>query len=108
MNKSKLSVVSETNLGVYVWKLPNGGYLMDEDLNVLSIQSFRGDISAMKKLSDSASSYGYPDGAPEFVEGARKIDDEEFVEQAWRLANGLQPDPYDIKVYNENMRRSRK
>lgn len=102
VKKNGVSIVSETNLGVYVWQLPNGDFVMDEDLNVLSIQAFRGDIAAMKKINAVAQNLGL-DGKPYFVEGARKISDTEFDEQRARFFAGLTPDPYDIGIYNNNI-----
>jgi len=107
MAKSKITQISETNVGVYVWKLPDGGYLMDGDLNVLSIGARRGDLRAMANISAAARSFGY-EGYPEFVEGARKIDDDEFEEQEYRLANGLVPDKYDIGSFRDDVRRTGK
>lgn len=99
--KNGLSVVSETNLGIYVWQLPDGGYLIDDDFNVLSITAFRGDLKAMANISKVARNLGF-EGTPYFVEGARKISDTEFEVQKERMLEGLIPDPYDIGVYKES------
>lgn len=104
--KSKLTEVRETNLGVYVWQLPDGNFLADEDLNILSITAMRGDLRAMAEISKVAKYLGY-EGTPIFAEGRRKISDDEWEEQNWRIENGLIPDPYDIGVYKENLRRGR-
>jgi hypothetical protein len=103
--KSKLTEVRETNLGVYVWQLPNGSFLADEELNLLSITAMRGDLRAMANISAAARNIGYEDGAPVFAEGRRKISDDEWEEQKWRLEHGYIPDPYDIGIYKENMRK---
>lgn len=103
--KNKLVEVRETNLGVYVWQLPNGVCLHDEDMNTLSITAMRGDISAMAKITKAATYYGYPDGSPVFAEGRRKIDQEEWEEQRDRARQGLIPDPYDIGVFKEGLRK---
>lgn len=106
--KSKISEVRETNLGVYVWQLPNGSFLADEDLNILSITAMRGDIAAMANISAVANNLGFGDGTPIFAEGRRKINQEEWEEQNWRLENGLIPDPYDIGIYKESMRNAKR
>ncbi|MFY3742254.1 MAG: hypothetical protein HMLIMOIP_002723 [Candidatus Nitrosomirales archaeon] len=103
--KSKARFVSETNRGIYVWRLPNGDFLA-EGLNVLSIDSVRGDIQKMAAITRAAKEYGYPEGAPVFVEGNRKITDEEFEIQYERMLNGLIPDPYDIGNLQDEVRRS--
>lgn len=103
--KSKITTVSETNLGVYVWQLPDGGFVADERANVMSIAAMRGDLEAISKIKQAAWHYGFPDGQAVFLEGARKITDDELEEQIWRMNQGLVPDPYDIGVYKEEMRK---
>lgn len=103
-NKSKISVVSETKLGVYVWKLSDDTFVSDTEANVMSITAFRGDLSAISKIRDAALYYGFSDGEPVFLEGARKITDEELEEQISRMNAGLVPDKYDIGVYKEEMK----
>lgn len=72
--------VRTQDVGVYVWKLPNGLPLVDDEGNMLSITSRHGDIQKMAELSRTAKHYGFPDGSPQFVEGY-KCDDEEYA--AW-------------------------
>lgn len=102
--KSRISTVSETNLGVYVWKLPDDTFVADENANVMSISAFRGDLAAISAIRKAANYYGFPEGEPTFLEGHRKISDEELQEQIYRMSQGLTPDPYDIGVYKEEMR----
>lgn len=103
-NKSRISVVSETKLGVYVWKLSDDSFVSDEDANVMSISAFKGDLAAIAKIRDAARYYGFSEGEPVFLEGARKITDEELQEQIDRMNRGLVPDPYDIGVYKEELK----
>jgi len=105
--KSRISAVSETNLGVYVWQLPDETFVADENANVMSIAAFRGDLTAISKITAAARHYGFPEGTAVFLEGVRKITDEELQEQVARMNDGLIPDPYDIGVYKEEMRRKR-
>ena len=104
MNKSKVSSVSETNIGIYVWELPEGIYLADGQGNVLSIASRRGDIQRMKKICQAAAHHGYPDGNPVFIEGVRKITDEEYHEQIRRMAAGETPDEYDLGALRDDLK----
>jgi len=102
--KHKTSIVTgETDIGIYVWQLPNGDFLVDEDLNVLSINARRGDLRAMANISKVARNLGF-EGQAVFAEGHRKISDEEFEEQKWRMAQGLIPDPLDIGSYKDDLR----
>lgn len=100
--KNGVSVVSETNLGIYVWKLLNGNFVMDNDFNILSIQAFRGDTRSIEKIKQVANNLGL-EGSPYFVEGARKISDIEFDVQRERFFSGLNPDPYDIGMYKDTI-----
>jgi hypothetical protein len=102
VGKKGISVVSETNLGVYVWQLTNGSFVMDKDFNILSIQAFRGDFKAIEKITKVARNLGL-EGSAYFVEGARKISDIEFDIQRERFFSGLTPDPYDIGVYKNDI-----
>lgn len=94
MKKPRARIVSDTNKGIYVWRLPNGEYLA-EGLYILSVQAVKGDIKAMRTLAQAAKGYGFPEGTPEFQEGYRKVSDAEFAMQYERLLNGLVPDPID-------------
>lgn len=97
-------MVSETKLGVYAWKLPDDSFVADENANVMSIAAFRGDLGAISKIREAARHHGFPEGEPVFLEGARKITDEELQEQIFRMNQGLVPDPYDIGAYKEEMK----
>lgn len=101
MEKSKISVVSQTDIGVYVWKMPDGRIVADSDMNYLSISAFRGDLQAIKRIADAARYYGVEEGQPYFLEGARKISDGEYEEQKERMRQGLIPDELDIGVYKD-------
>lgn len=97
-------VVEETNLGIYVWEMPDGRWIGDDDGNFLSITSKKGNKQRMKLLADAVSGYGIYEGQPKFLSGRRKIDDEEFEYQQQRLKWGLTPDPLDIGVYKDSLK----
>lgn len=96
LKNSKVTVVSETNIGLYVWLLPSGEFLSDDDANFLCIPAKRGDKKRMKMLAEAAAHYGYPDGEAYFYEGSRRVSDEEFWHQVDNIRNGRVPDEYDI------------
>lgn len=96
-------VVSEVDYGVYVWKMPNGAYLADDERRWLSIASMRGDMRRIAELSDTVKAYGIHEGSPEFIEGVRKVTDDEYDEQVERLEQGLIPDIYDIPAHREEL-----
>lgn len=99
---------NETTLGIYVWEMPDGRWIGDDDNNFLSITSKRGNKERMNLLAKVVRSYGIDEGKPKFLEGRRKIDDEEFEYQQQRLKWGLTPDPLDIGVYKDEIAKLRK
>jgi len=101
----KSQVIEETRLGIYVWEMPDGRWIGDDDGNFLSITSTKGNRSKIAALADSVRHYGINEGQPKFLSGRRKIDDEEFEHQNERLKWGLTPDPLDIGEYKDSMLR---
>ena len=96
LNPGTVTVVEETNIGLYIWMLPSGEPLSDDDANFLCIPARKGDKKRMDLLRQAAASYGYPDGEPYFYAGSRRVSDDEFYHQIDRMMNGLVPDEYDI------------
>jgi hypothetical protein len=94
----------ETRLGIYVWQMPDGRWIGDDEGNFLSITSTKGNKSRISLLADSVRSYGISEGGPVFLSGRRKIDDEEFEYQQQRLKWGLVPDPLDVGNYKDEMK----
>ena len=108
MDMSKIkytNVEEETRLGIYVWEMPDGRWIGDDDGNFLSITSMKSDKSRMDILASAVRSYGIYEGQPKFLSGRRKIDDEEFEHQRQRLEWGLVPDPLDIGNYKDEMKK---
>jgi len=97
---------NETRLGVYVWEMPDGRWVGDDENNFLSINSMRGDRSRIDLLAKAVRHYGIDVGQPKFFEGRRQIDDEEFEYQKQRLEWGLVPDPLDIGNYKDEMKKA--
>jgi hypothetical protein len=104
----KSSIVEETRLGIYVWEMPDGRWIGDDDGNFLSVTSTRGNKSKIDALAREVRSYGIDVGQPKFLSGRRKIDDEEFEHQSQRLQWGLIPDPLDIGNYKDGALRNGK
>lgn len=102
----KSQILEETTLGIYVWEMPDGRWIGDDDGNFLSVTSKKGNRSKMDALAREVRSYGIYEGQPKFLSGRRKIDDEEFEYQNERLKWGLTPDPMDIGVYKDSMLRN--
>jgi hypothetical protein len=101
----KSQIIEETRLGIYVWEMPDGRWIGDDDGNFLSITATKGNRSKIAALADAVRHYGISEGQPKFLSGRRKIDDEEFEHQNERLKWGLTPDPLDIGVYKDSVLR---
>jgi hypothetical protein len=106
LNKLSTKVIDEeSTLGIYVWEMPDGRWIGDDEGNFLSITSKKGNRSRIDALAREVRSYGIYDGQPKFLSGRRKIDDEEFEHQKQRLEWGLVPDPLDIGNYKDEMKK---
>jgi hypothetical protein len=98
--KPNVRVIQETNLGLYVWEMPDGKWIGDDAGNYLSVPAQQGDRVKMEALKKAA--HGYlrdigiiPMGKPLFLPGRRQISDQEYEDQKARAAAGLVPDPFD-------------
>lgn len=91
-----MEVVDEAGYGVYVWEMPGGQWVGDDDGNWLSIAAMKGDLKRINELIAAVRHYGIQDGKAVFLSGHRKIDDEEFAYQKQRQTFGLIPDENDI------------
>lgn len=100
----KKQVIEDSILGIYVWEMPDGRWIGDDDGNFLSVTSKKGNRSRIDALAREVSSYGIYEGQPKFLSARRKINDEEFAEQEQRLKWGLVPDPFDIGSYKDEMK----
>lgn len=81
LRKSK---IRESDIGVYVWQLPNGNVLADTDGNILNVPSEFGNLSKMVELQVAAKHYGYPDGKAVFEE-VHRCTEQEYQDQMQEL-----------------------
>ena len=95
----------ESTLGIYVWEMPDGRWIGDDDGNFLSVTSKKGNRSLIDALAREVRSYGIYEGGPKFLSARRKISDEDFEHQKQRLEWGLVPDPLDIGNYKDEMKK---
>ena len=100
----KKEIIEDSVLGIYVWEMPDGRWIGDDDGNFLSVTSKKGNRSRIDALAREVSSYGIYEGQPKFLSARRKINDEEFAEQEQRLKWGLVPDPFDIGSYKDDIK----
>ena len=95
----------ESTLGIYVWEMPDGRWIGDDDGNFLSVTAKKGNRSLIDALAREVRSFGIYEGGPKFLSARRKINDEEFAQQKQRLEWGLVPDPLDIGNYKDEMKK---
>ena len=95
----------ESTLGIYVWEMPDGRWIGDDDGNFLSVTAKKGNRSLIDALAREVRSYGIYEGGPKFLSARRKISDEDFAHQKQRLEWGLVPDPLDIGNYKDEMKK---
>jgi len=106
INKTKYSINEEESiLGIYVWEMPDGRWIGDDDGNFLSITSKKGNRSNIDALAREVRSFGIYEGGPKFLSARRKINDEEFQYQKQRLDWGLIPDPMDIGNHKDEIKK---
>ena len=106
INKTNSRILEEESiLGIYVWEMPDGRWIGDDDGNFLSITSKKGNRSKVDALAREVRSFGIYEGGPKFLSARRKINDEEFQHQKQRLDWGLVPDPFDIGNYKDEMKK---
>jgi hypothetical protein len=101
--KKKVSVVEETDYGLYLWKMPNGSLVADEDKNFLNIPARKGDQQKINIIKDTVRSFGITEGEPIFFSGHRRVTDEEYEYQKQRLDWGLIPDEQDFGAARDEL-----
>ena len=104
MNNTGAKVIDEAKYGLYVWIIPDGRVVGDDDGNILNVPALRGDRSKIQMLTDAVRHYGINEGSAQFWAGNHRVTDEEFEEQKARLKFGLIPDPDDIPAQIEGLR----
>jgi hypothetical protein len=106
INRINTKILDEESiLGIYVWEMPDGRWIGDDNGNFLSVTSKKGNRSNIDALAREVRSFGIYEGGPKFLSARRKIDDEEFQHQKQRLDWGLIPDPLDIGNYKDEMKK---
>lgn len=101
MRTTNRQVLKEVPWGVYVWQLPTGEFLADDDGNFMLVYCEEGNQNAITALADAAKHYGFAEGKAVYWSGKRPITDEEYEQQLARAKAGLIPDPLDIAAIRE-------
>lgn len=104
----KVTPIEEVSYGTYVWQMPDGKIVTDEDGNYMCIYANKGDIVKITELRNFAKSYGLTEGKPLWFSGHRPISDEEYENQKQRLEWGLVADEWDIPALKEDLEQKKK
>lgn len=106
-NKRRVTPVNQYSefeqFGVYVWQMPDGKVVGDDQRNFLSIQAKFGDLKRISELTSAVRALGIREGSPLFLSGHRKVSDEEYENQQERLKSGLIPDDHDLPAILEDI-----
>jgi hypothetical protein len=105
---TKMTVVDEVSYGLYLWQMPDGSLVTDEDGNHMNIAAIKGDIRKINALKDFAKSWGVEEGKPVWFSGHRQVTSDEYEEQKQRLEWGLIPDELDVPAIKEDLVQKKK
>jgi hypothetical protein len=103
MGKTKITEVQETDYGLYLWEMPDGALVADDEKNFLNIPAKQGDQEKIKLLRDAVKSFGINEGRPVFLAGNRRVTDEEYEYQKQRMEWGLIPDELDYGAARDEL-----
>lgn len=103
MGKTKITEVQETDHGLYLWEMPDGALVADDEKNFLNIPARQGDQEKIKLLRDAVKSFGINEGRPVFLAGNRRVTDEEYEYQKQRMEWGLIPDELDYGAARDEL-----
>lgn len=104
----KVKIIEETDYGLYLWEMPDGSIVADDEKNYLNIPARRGDKEKLKLLKDAVRSFGIEEGRPVFLAGHRRVTDEEYEYQKQRLEWGLVPDEMDYGAARDELMNKQK
>jgi hypothetical protein len=99
----KVKIVEETDYGLYLWEMPDGSIVADDEKNFLNIPGKRGDMSKIKIITEAARSFGIEEGKAVFLSGHRRVTEEEYEYQKQRLEWGLVPDELDYGAARDEL-----
>jgi hypothetical protein len=96
MQNAKITHVPDTDIGLYLWEMPNGACIADDEGHFLNIPSRYGDPQRINQLREFVrGELGIDDGQPVFYPDRRRVSDGEHDDQMERLLEGKVGDPFD-------------
>jgi hypothetical protein len=104
----RVKVVEEVSYGLYLWQMPDGGLVCDDEGNYLNVAAIKGDIKRINDIKKVAKHHGLESGKPVWFSGYRQVSTEEYEMQKQRLEWGLVPDELDVPAIKEDLENQRK
>lgn len=104
----KITPVEEVNYGTYLWQMPDGKLVSDEEGSFMCIYAIKGDVKKITELRNFAKSYGIEEGEPVWFSGHRPVSAEEYDNQKQRMDWGLVADEWDIPALKEDLEQKKK
>ena len=104
----KITPVEEVNYGTYLWQMPDGKLVSDEEGSFMCVYAIKGDVKKITELRNFAKSYGIEEGEPVWFSGHRPISAEEYDNQKQRMDWGLVADEWDIPALKEDLEQKKK
>ena len=108
MSRMKITQVEEVNYGLYLWEMPNGAVVTDDEGNYLNVAAMKGDVRKINHLRQAAKSLGLEEGKPIWFSGHRQITNDEYTQQRERMEWGLIPDELDVPAIKEDLKEKKK
>lgn len=103
----KVTEIEEVPYGIYVWQMPDGSIVTDEENRYLNVAAMKGDIRKINILKKAAKGFGLEEGKPLWFSGHRQVSDEEYYEQKQRMDWGLIPDELDVPAIKEDLKQKK-
>ena len=103
MSNMRVQQVEEVSYGLYLWEMPNGSLVANEEGDFLNVAAMKGDIKKINALRKAAKLFGIEEGKPIWFSGHRQITNDELEEQRSRMDLGLVPDELDVPAIKEDL-----
>jgi len=103
MKKSNITQIEEVSYGLYLWQMPDGRLVMDDDGNYMNIAAIKGDVKRINELKRFAKEFDLEEGQPVWFSAHRQVTEDEYEEQKQRMEWGLIPDELDVPAIKEDL-----
>jgi hypothetical protein len=108
MKKSNITQIEEVSYGLYLWQMPDGSLVMDDDGNYMNIAAIKGDVKRINELKRFAKEFDLEEGQPVWFSAHRQVTEDEYEEQKQRMEWGLIPDELDVPAIKEDLDNQKK